>query len=539
MLTLALTFPAGRYHGTPWGRHVNEADVGWPPDAWRITRALIATWHRKLDPGRFPREQLVGLIAALASEPPSYALPEAVHFHTRHYMPVRDKPSLIFDAFAQVGREARLVVQWPRLDLTQPQTELLDALLEAIGYLGRAESWVSASRIEGWEGGCDCYPSEEAIDMQTGEVGDLIALWLPQPPAQYAAVRSIQLEAALARATAEVLERRATAIAAGKKTLPDPKKAKIPVEILATLPEDWLDALSLDTGELQSAGWSAPPAARLLYYRRPKDSLRFMAASPPPARTRRSTERVTTARFALYGRPLPRITDAVRIGELLRLALMGRARRLFGDAIPASLSGHDLPPGNRHGHAFFLPEGNRDGRIDHLLVHAPDGIDAMAQAAIADLALIYSREGTEWRILLEGLGEPAQFEQHSELLREANSWESVTPYLHPWHRKRGFELPEQIGRECHLRGLPEPSLVEPLPNRQPRALDFHRFRSKRGLDQPDRQGNMLRLEFPEPVRGPVALGFGCHFGLGLFRAAIATARTGVGNVPSHQAAQET
>ncbi len=260
MLTLALTFPAGRYHGTPWGRHVNEADVGWPPDAWRITRALIATWHRKLDPGRFPREQLVGLIAALASEPPSYALPEAVHFHTRHYMPVRDKPSLIFDA-------------------------LLDALLEAIGYLGRAESWVSASRIEGWEGGCDCYPSEEAIDMQTGEVGDLIALWLPQPPAQYAAVRSIQLEAALARATAEVLERRATAIAAGKKTLPDPKKAKIPVEILATLPEDWLDALSLDTGELQSAGWSAPPAARLLYYRRPKDP-RTPCASWPRARRR-------------------------------------------------------------------------------------------------------------------------------------------------------------------------------------------------------------------------------------------------------------
>ncbi len=84
MLTLALTFPAGRYHGTPWGRHVNEADVGWPPDAWRISRALIATWHRTLEPGRFPREQLADLLTTLASEPPSYALPEAVHFHTRH-----------------------------------------------------------------------------------------------------------------------------------------------------------------------------------------------------------------------------------------------------------------------------------------------------------------------------------------------------------------------------------------------------------------------------------------------------------------------
>jgi CRISPR-associated protein Csb2 len=36
MLALAFTFPAGRYHATPWGRHVNEADVAWPPEPWRI-----------------------------------------------------------------------------------------------------------------------------------------------------------------------------------------------------------------------------------------------------------------------------------------------------------------------------------------------------------------------------------------------------------------------------------------------------------------------------------------------------------------------
>jgi CRISPR-associated protein Csb2 len=196
---------------------------------------------------------------------------------------------------------------------------------------------------------------------------------------------------------------------------------------------------------------------------------------------------------------------------------MGRAKRLFGEDIPSSLSGHDLPSGNRHGHAFFLPESNREGRIDHLLVHAPAGLDAQSQAAIADLAVIYSREGTEWRVLLEGLGQPAAFGEQHALLRKATCWESVTPYLHPWHRKRGFEVPDQIKRECRLRGLSEPTLIEPLPDSQPRALDFHRFRSKRGLAQPDRQGRMIRLEFPEPVLGPLALGFGCHFGLGLFR----------------------
>jgi len=517
MLTLAFTFPAGRYHGTPWGRHVNEADVGWPPDLWRLTRAFVATWHRKLDPNQFPRERLVDLLTALSAVPPSYALPEAIHFHTRHYMPVRDKSSLIFDAFAQVGRDAHLIVHWSGLDLTPPQTQVLDALLTAIGYLGRAESWVVGARMDDWSGHCDCYPSEDAIDQETGEVrGDLIPLWIPQPPERYAAIRASQVEAALARAKADMHLKRAEAITLNKKTLPNPEKAKVPTEILATLPEDWLDAISLDTGDLQAVGWSAPPAARQIYYLRLKDALRFTAAKSPPSKHHCQAAFVTTARFALYAKPLPRITDAVRVGELLRIALMGRAKRLFGTAIPNSLSGHDLPANNRHGHAFFLPEENAGGHIDHLLIHAPDGLDARTQAAIADLALLYSRDGAEWRVLLEGVGKPEDFAAHSLLLRDSLHWESVTPYLHPWHRKKGLEVPDQIARECRLRGLPEPSHIEPLPARQPRALDFHRFRSKRGLEQPDRHGHLLRLVFPRPVSGPLALGFACHFGLGLF-----------------------
>ncbi len=48
------------------------------------------------------------------------------------------------------------------------------------------------------------------------------------------------------------------------------------------------------------------------------------------------------------------------------------------------------------------------------------------------------------------------------------------------------------------------------------SIHFHRFRHKRGIIQPDRVGRFLRLIFDESVAGPLALGFGCHFGLGLF-----------------------
>ena len=52
-------------------------------------------------------------------------------------------------------------------------------------------------------------------------------------------------------------------------------------------------------------------------------------------------------------------------------------------------------------------------------------------------------------------------------------------------------------------------------NREP--IHFHRFRSKRGLTQPDTHGSFWRLIFDKPVPGPLALGFGCHYGLGIFK----------------------
>jgi CRISPR-associated protein Csb2 len=52
--------------------------------------------------------------------------------------------------------------------------------------------------------------------------------------------------------------------------------------------------------------------------------------------------------------------------------------------------------------------------------------------------------------------------------------------------------------------------------RERRPVHFHRFRSKRGLRQPDVHGSMIEIAFARPVAGPLALGFGCHYGLGMF-----------------------
>ncbi|CAG0934874.1 MAG: hypothetical protein EFKGCFLK_01878 [Rhodocyclaceae bacterium] len=504
MLAVAFTFPVGRYHATPWGRHVNEADLEWPPSPWRITRALIAVWHRKLDPARREIALLERLLAKLAVEAPHYRVPAAVHAHTRHYMPINGrKPALIFDAFARLDAKEALTAVWPCVNLEPNEAELLDELLAGLGFLGRAESWADASRLAEWFDECNCVPGEAEVDTATGEVRERLALLAPMPQADYSAFQQSQIEVVSKCADLKIRERKA---------------------VSATLPDSWLSAVSQDTGRLRAAGWSAPPAARRITYLRPAGLLR------PAAQTHRRTLElplVTTLRFALYGKPLPRIEDALRVGEWLRAAVMSRAKREYGEgAIPPVLSGHGLEKADVHGHAFWLPEdADGDGRIDHLLVHVPAGLSGISRAAVESLRRLWNRDGQEWEVVLEGAGEVERFAGSgiagSFLCDSGQIFETVTPYLMPWHVKPRFGVEEQIRRECRARGLPEPTSVEILQRirvagRERKPLDFHRFRTKRGQIQPDTRGCFLRLTFSKPVYGPLALGFGCHFGLGLF-----------------------
>lgn len=489
MLALSFTFPAGRYHATPWDRHVNEGAVAWPPEPWRVLRGLIATWHHKLKhDGKHKESTLLGLIESLSQELPEYALPAASHSHTRHYMPqFSEKTSLVFDAFTAVGRDTSLTMVWPTTDLPEDQRALLDELLTVIGYLGRAESWIEAQRIiEPPQ--TNCKPGDDALDTTTGEIrGEAITLYAPLPPGEYSTLR--------------------------QRFLTDKKSTK---RLGDSLPDNLLDALSVDTSALRKQGWNQPPAAQKVNYLRPINALKsgrvVHQVGAPIA---------TTASFLLIGKPLPRVEDSVRIGELMRVAVMGRSRHVLGESgVPPCFSGHDLPADNRHRHAFYLPwDSNNDGRIDRLMLHVPDGMDAGQQRVLEKLNRLWSRDGSKWRLALESIGDLAV---GGDLTQTSATWESVTPYLHPWHVKKRLSVEDQIRRECRERGLTEPTDLKRLNEvdvgtRHRRPIHFQRFRKHRGLVQPDRLGSLWRVTFASPVAGPLALGFACHFGLGLFR----------------------
>ncbi|MBB4286757.1 type I-G CRISPR-associated protein Csb2 [Roseospira goensis] len=533
MFALILSFPAGRYHATPWGRNVNEADVAWPPEPWRLLRALVATWWRKGDHDRWPRDTLARLVEALAETPPVFHLPDdAVHSHTRHYMPAPVKTTLVFDAFAHLPRDGAIVAAWPDVTLDDDLLALARDLADGLGYLGRAESWVEATVSTEWpveKANCKPVNGTAATEAE----GDPVRVLVPLQAAKYCEERARLIGETEARLTSEYT-------AAGKKP-PTPKALaqKVDGTLKGTLPDTLLDALSLDTGDLQKVGWTRPPASREVVYVRPplSPTARRRRRRAPAAPTGKTLP--TVARWVLTGRPRPRVEDTIHIGEVMRLAAMsrfGRDTETGRFKAPPEISGHGednkalrIP---EHAHAFWLPEdADNDGWIDHVTVWLPRGFDGEAQAKLSGLRKLWMDAAREWSLALEGFGRPDDFAPVSRLFGPSRAWTSLTPFLAAGHLKTGG-YDAEVRRLLLRRGIvghtdaaafrvnAEPALrLEG--GKDLRPIHFHRVRSRRGERQPDSLGAFLTLTFPTDQPGPLALGFASHFGLGLFGPSLA------------------
>jgi CRISPR-associated protein Csb2 len=494
----------------------------------RILRSLIATWWRKADQARFPKAAIDDLIDALAAEPPVFQLPDAVHSHIRTFMPAPTKPpgTLIYDAFFRLGRAAELIVAWPGVVLSPKQREFAADLLERIGYLGRAESWVEGRIADNWDGSFNAAPRGHGSVPSRDSVP--IDVTIPVSPDSWAQMRS------------EFVKR----LKPGRGKRRQNSKAE-------DLPERLCDALAVDTSEWQKAGWSSPPPLRRLVYDRPAvGPLPRIRRKPRPKQSQQPGA-PEVARFVLAGRPAPRIEETLRIAEITRLALMSRSH---GEQPPIELTGRNdhgpLREDPSHAHAFYLPEdADSDGLIDHIVVYCRLGFSGSARRCLDGLTKLWIEHGRadekgergrkEWRVALEDIAPPASFHE-SRLVQDSLIWESATPYLKSRFdkvRPRTFDQTigsyrEQIAIEW-VRRFPKvpPPQVEPLvegPDRfilrigsgRPRStLAFARTRQGRGGRQPDTSGGFFRLTFDAPIPGPVALGWGAHFGLGLFRAA--------------------
>lgn len=530
MATLRMRFPGGRYHATPFGHHVNEGLVEWPPSPWRILRALIASGYTTQRWREIP-PSASRLLEALAGRLPRYRLPTASLAHSRHYMPTgmlakgRERTTLVFDTWADVAHGA-LSVHWQCV-LDDEAHAMLRLLAAGLGYLGRSESWVVAEVVADDDHAIHEFDAVPHEDLRRGGDGwEQVSLLAAESPAAYRDWRARKVSDALAELP----------LPDGRKR-PSKSLLKARAAAEAPYPADIIECLQRDTTWWKQHRWGQPPGThRALYWRR-SDALSVGA----PVRPRRSrTRSVTTALLALTvsggsSAALPMISRTLPQAELLHRALLARAAR--GNRIDCpELTGKDAAgnPLAGHRHAHLLPvDLDGDGRIDHILIHAPMGLGATAQAAIRGLERTWTKGGVgELMVALAGQGDldhlrrlPAPIEGGILALLGpaggARMWTSTTPFVAPRYVKRrgANALLGQVAAELASRGLP-PASVEVLPWDDTTMRLRHAVRRRRhpARQPPADAGFALKLEFSEPVTGPVTLGYASHFGLGMFRA---------------------
>ena len=507
MPTLNISPCTGRYHATPWGQQVNEGAVEWPPSPWRLLRALIATWHHKAK-AKVPRETLVSLIEALAGVAPEYALPPASSGHTRHYMPYiegkKQNTTKVFDTFAHVQKGSPIRVLWP-VNLDTEAKEALEILAARMNYLGRAESLVEIE-VSDQTFEPDTIPMAE--DTVPGKEEEVVRLLAPFSREAYQAWRQGYLES---REQLQVKRRK------------KPKPGEEP-------PETLFEALHAETNAWKGAGWNRPPGSQWIHYRRPRPA--FSIQPRAKARTR-GKKNVHVAQFTLAGDVLPSIKETLSVAERLHQALV---KRSDGDPVFTGRAPDGTPlTGHRHAHLFCLPDESGE-RISEITVYAPEGFNDKAQEALESLRGLWGRGGHDLKAVLTFLGSSDEAVDISPVFRESKTWTSLTPFVATRHPKtsrngkprldeNGLQLgsPEHdLRRLLEVAGFPPPESIRPAKRYRRGTADWRwlQFMQKRksgeGLRATNQHGKGFVIEFPEPVPGPLALGYGSHFGLGLF-----------------------
>lgn len=511
MIAIEFRFPGGHFHATPWGHHVNEGLVEWPPSPWRLTRALMATGFTKLGWTQVPTAGRI-LFERLASALPSYTIPPATLAHARHYMPLggsADKTTLVIDAWANVGQGV-LTARWP-VELPPDARVLLEQLVEHLGYLGRAESWV------------DARLAHDVADVTRGSVVE------PVSPSDPSVRRGLEQVPLLAPVAAEHYhswrEAELTRLPAAGKT-----------SAQAPYPADLIACLGVETAWLREHGWSQPPGSRVALYWRRSDALATVVA--PPRDAGRSATRTEAMLLALATpsrntHALPSIERAMPQAELLHEAAVSKlGRGWVPELVGKDADGHPLG-GHRHAHIVAL-DLDEDAHVDHLLVWAPGGLGDEAQRALRAVRRTYAKNVSELSLAVVGTGDLESFSSIGDRLGQplrrmiapARVWISRTPFVAPrFVKPRGPNtIVGQVRAELESRGF-QPSEVEVVEADTERESSAARGRfrhfvmsRRKGDGPPQTVAWRIRLTFDLPVRGLISLGYGCHFGLGSFEA---------------------
>ncbi|MEQ1570847.1 MAG: type I-U CRISPR-associated protein Csb2, partial [Myxococcota bacterium] len=459
VFALRFRFPGGLYHATPYGRHVNEGEVEWPPGPWRLARALVATGYTKLGWTAIPAEARPALYA-IGTELPSWHLPPATLGHSRHYMPEfkAGDTTKVLDAWVRVPRDAWAWATY-RATLAPPDREVLRPLLAHLGYLGRAESWVEAELT-------DEPPADPGLVTLTPDGdGDPMEVLRLADPAEYPAWRAARVEEALTSLLGELRSRDVSKGKAPRAALSKADRDKVE----GGWPAEPLDVTLWRTSELRSAGFQTPPGTRRATYLRPPGAIATGTSARP---RRRSAVRPLFALLSVTpategAAALLRLAEAVWTGEKLHDLLVSRTDGRAPEVVAhrddhRHLTVVPLALGEWRSYASEVRDKLPFRGVDHILLWCPDGLSEETVAALTGPVELWGKNIPKQRLALLGCATSVGQLPQVPHLATSKVWVSATPFVPARFLKRGGRnaLVGQIESELRWRGIEAGVTVE-------------------------------------------------------------------------------
>lgn len=542
-LILEQSFPLGRFHATRWNQNPFEDRHGeWPPSPWRLLRALVARWFQYArETGDEDEAVRNELLEQLAVQPPAFHLPAFTWRGDpapRQYQMTdvawtdasakaaaykKPKTTLMVDVFRAVSPADRVVWVWDNVELAPRMANLLGELLKRVLYFGRAETHCRFAM--------STTPPPDISRCELSSTNKTDAPVLVATPG-----RQLNLASLLAASDDRLLK-----------------------------------------------GRQIPPDTEWRYAHLPQ----CPKVKKPATRKAKLPDDLNVIQFAVGGRVFPKQADWVRVIEKFRGSVLKHAARIVSGGKCSSY--RDLPPDLReklkllsgkdgnghpvqgHQHAYFFLFPDEFGSPTRLIAYRSARFDANGdQSFEVEAILAASREPIFWqgrdpdwslRIV------PLPFETPAPAgCRFAGAafgkWVSATPFVPP-NRRRFREngrlrpgetatalLKKALSQALLAMGSPASIIeIQPLnndgnllptrPDQDPNEFTWvtiHETLSDRRRRLKDRTrrvrpGFDFRIEFSEPVPGPLLVGQSCHFGLGLFVPELSDSVTTPGAAP--------
>jgi len=502
-LVIEQRFPLGRFHATRRNQSPFEDQYGeWPPSPWRLIRALASRWFQYVrETGDSNEKKRNMLFTQLTRSSPAFILPPLTRRGPvlRQYQPTevawtdankkataykKPKTTLIEDHCHILAPDAQILWYWPAVELPAELMLLLDSLLQRILYFGRAESYCIMRRL-------DTLPENAKPNCI------LLA-----------------------------------------------KDAGNMSPVLVSHPEGQLNLESLLSSTDNLSGHPIPPGTAWYYAKLPEQ--------PPlirPAVAATGQQRgYNCIQFTIGSHVNPPIIRWVKLTERFRgrvlkclcHAMTGDQRSHYGTLTAEQrskislISGKDAygKPTEGHHHAYFLLWPDENNHPTRLVVwrrkpFTAEEVMALLEASI--LPISWENTAPEWSVRLVPL--PSETPPPFGLVEEARIWQSATPFVPPTARHRfrnngrlrNTESPERIATKLiQSSGKSMPSRVTKIKGDDSTTwMNLHETRERRQQRRETRTplvrpGFHLKIEFENPVTGPLIIGDSSHFGLGLF-----------------------